>query len=158
MKICRLCKVEKSFNDFYKQDRNKDGYKTECKSCSYNQHKKYRNSGGKEKERLSEEKRKNKDPDKWRNYLYQRTYGITLTDYNTMLENQNHCCKLCGESEKVRATNKERTPRRLAIDHDHNTGKVRGLLCHQCNVVLGQYEKYKDLFPKFQEYLDSTGG
>jgi hypothetical protein len=75
-----------------------------------------------------------------------------------MLENQNHCCKLCGESEKVRAANKERTPRRLAVDHDHNTGKVRGLLCHQCNVVLGQYEKHKDLFPKFQEYLDSTGG
>lgn len=84
-------------------------------------------------------------------------YGITVEDYQAMFDSQNGVCKLCGLEETTRISRGEGI-RSLAVDHDHKTGKVRGLLCHQCNVVLGQYEKHKDLFPKFQEYLDSTGG
>lgn len=84
-------------------------------------------------------------------------YGITSENYQSMLDSQGGVCKLCGQIETAKISRGVGI-RSLAVDHDHNTGKVRGLLCHQCNVVLGQYEKYKDLFPKFQEYLDSTGG
>ena len=84
-------------------------------------------------------------------------YGITIEEYQAMLDNQGGVCKLCGLVETVKISRGEGV-RSLAVDHDHNTGKVRGLLCHQCNVVLGQYEKHKDLFPKFQEYIDATGG
>lgn len=84
-------------------------------------------------------------------------YGITVEDYQSMFDSQGGVCKLCGQEETTRISRGDGI-RSLAVDHDHNTGKVRGLLCHQCNVVLGQYEKHKDLFPKFQEYLDSTGG
>ena len=84
-------------------------------------------------------------------------YGITVEKYQTMFDSQGGVCKLCGQEETTRISRGDGI-RSLAVDHDHKTGKVRGLLCHQCNVVLGQYEKHKDLFPKFQEYLDSTGG
>ena len=84
-------------------------------------------------------------------------YGITVEEYQAMFDGQGGVCKICGKKETTRVSRGEGI-RSLAVDHDHNTGKVRGLLCHQCNVVLGQYEKHKDLFPKFQEYLDSTGG
>ena len=84
-------------------------------------------------------------------------YGITIEEYQSMFDNQGGVCKLCGMEETTKISKGDGV-RSLAVDHDHNTGKVRGLLCHQCNVVLGQYEKYKDLFPKFQEYLDQTGG
>ncbi len=84
-------------------------------------------------------------------------YGITIEEYQAMFDSQGGVCKLCGQEETTRISRGDGI-RSLAVDHDHNTGKVRGLLCYQCNVVLGQYEKHKDLFPKFQEYLDSTGG
>lgn len=84
-------------------------------------------------------------------------YGITVEEYQAMFDSQGGVCKLCGLEETTRISRGDGI-RSLAVDHDHNTGKVRGLLCHQCNVVLGQYEKHKDLFPKFQEYLDTTGG
>jgi hypothetical protein len=84
-------------------------------------------------------------------------YGITVEEYQAMFDSQGGVCKLCGQEETTRISRGDGI-RSLAVDHDHKTGKVRGLLCHQCNVVLGQYELHKDLFPKFQEYLDSTGG
>ncbi len=72
-----------------------------------------------------------------RNALCQRkcklkkNFGITLEDYDRMFAEQKGLCKICGGD----------TPnKRLAIDHDHKTGKVRGLLCLRCNTKLGWYE------------------
>lgn len=61
----------------------------------------------------------------------QSRYGITLTVYNQMLKDQGGQCLVCG------ATKGSQDRTRLFVDHDHSTGKVRGLLCHQCNVFLG---------------------
>lgn len=71
-----------------------------------------------------------------------RTYGINLLDYYTMLQKQNGGCAMCGR--------KNSSERRLAIDHCHVTGKVRGLLCIGCNTALGQYEMIKE---KAEKYL-----
>lgn len=49
-------------------------------------------------------------------------YGITREQYNQMLEDQNYCCAICGKQNN-----------NLYVDHDHETGKVRGLLCSYCN-------------------------
>ncbi len=54
-----------------------------------------------------------------------RMYGITLKEYNQMFVDQNGLCMICGETEK--------NDRGLAVDHCHETGKVRGLLCQGCN-------------------------
>jgi len=66
---------------------------------------------------------------KWRKYDLKR-YGITPEQYDEILAAQNCCCAICGIEES-------KLPRRLFVDHDHKTGKVRGLLCSNCNFVLG---------------------
>lgn len=64
---------------------------------------------------------------------FKRTYNITIADYGTMLQKQNNCCAICNTS-----INELKKP--LAIDHDHTTGKIRGLLCHICNTGLGYFK------------------
>jgi hypothetical protein len=83
-------------------------------------------------------------------------YNLTAEDYNSMLEKQNGVCALCGLPERIKIS-KGPGIRSLAVDHDHNTGKVRALLCHKCNVTLGTYEKNRDLFVKFDEYIKEHG-
>lgn len=61
-----------------------------------------------------------------------RKYGITIEEYDGILEAQEHGCAICG------GTNVD--GRRLHVDHDHITGRVRGLLCFACNSALGQFK------------------
>lgn len=66
-------------------------------------------------------------------FLYQyKRYNITKEDYENMMEEQNGKCLICG-----RKFDKIYFPQNTHIDHDHRTGKVRGLLCNNCNVILG---------------------
>ncbi len=83
-----------------------------------------------------------------RNRSYQKLYGITIEDYDRMLLAQDGKCHFCG------STSGGRGGRCFAVDHDHVTGKVRGLLCASCNVQLGWYERHKD---KVEGYLKETG-
>jgi len=71
-----------------------------------------------------------KEYDKY-HYQYKR-YNITREDYENMMEGQNGKCLICG-----RNFDKIYFPQNTHIDHDHRTGKVRGLLCNNCNVILG---------------------
>lgn len=80
-----------------------------------------------------------------RNYWLKRRYGITLDEYSRMLAEQNGVCKIC-QTEKQKA---------LHVDHDHATGRVRGLLCASCNSILGHFESA--LTSKYLEYLYGMG-
>lgn len=64
-----------------------------------------------------------------------RKYGITEHDYQRMHEKQGGLCVICGNPEKAKN-------RRLAVDHCHGTGRIRGLLCGRCNGALGWFEKF----------------
>jgi hypothetical protein len=72
-------------------------------------------------------------------------YGITLEQRDEMILNQEGRCKICGKKTS-----------KLVIDHDHVTGKVRGMLCHGCNTMLGKYETYRSMIDKFNKYLDEN--
>lgn len=85
------------------------------------------------KGKLSERKRRLK-----------RLYSITLEEYDRMLELQNGVCAICGNPPEYR---------RLGIDHDHKTGKVRGLLCGYCNGMIGRIEKNPQFVSNVIEYL-----
>ena len=65
-------------------------------------------------------------------------YGITLEDYTRMLDDQHGVCAICSQP-NVRGW-------RLSVDHNHETGEVRALLCNPCNFALAQYEKYPEEF------------
>lgn len=86
--------------------------------------------------RKSHEKNKHKHIGEARSRWLMSRYNMTENDYSVMLLNQNNKCLICGK-------NHIDTIKGLHIDHDHNTEKIRGLLCSKCNGSLGWYEKYK---------------
>lgn len=77
-----------------------------------------------------------------------RLYGMELAEYDTMLAAQGGGCAICGETEGG-----GRWKRRLHVDHDHRTGRIRGLLCHGCNVGVGHFGDRPELFFKAAQYL-----
>ncbi len=88
-----------------------------------------------EYKRKAREYKKSDKYQKWRrNDMFKKQFGITLDDYDKMLESQKGLCAICGLKETF--TMKGRT-HSLAVDHDHVTGKIRGLLCRACNQMLG---------------------
>ncbi len=82
---------------------------------------------------------------------YERVYGITLKEYLDMAEKQNFVCALCGKPNFAMGVNHTGC---LVVDHDHRSGKVRGLLCHNCNRALGLFQDDSDLMQKAVEYLN----
>lgn len=70
-----------------------------------------------------------------------RIYGLTKEDYLSMREAQEDLCLMCKRKKK------------LVIDHDHKTGKIRGLLCNRCNLFLGFLENDPSLIDKARAYL-----
>jgi len=84
------------------------------------------------------------------NAYLKRNYGIILSDYNRMFEEQNGLCKIClKKGFKLKPTQKVL----LVVDHCHKTGAVRGLLCHNCNRALGLLKDNVDTLNRCIDYL-----
>jgi len=81
---------------------------------------------------------KSNNLDKVRQYKWKARYGITPTQYTEMLHIQNHCCAICGHEETA-LHNHSKKVQKLAVDHCHITGKVRGLLCQDCNRGIAKF-------------------
>jgi len=77
-------------------------------------------------------KHRGKYKERQKNYTLMRKYGISSDEYNNFFMSQNGCCKICNRHQSE-------FKRRLAVDHDHKTSKVRGLLCHHCNAAIGHF-------------------
>ena len=75
-------------------------------------------------------------------------YGITEEQYDLMSANQNNCCAICKEKSEVN----------LSVDHCHSSGKVRGLLCKNCNLGLGYFQDNTNRINEAIEYLNKTKG
>jgi len=82
---------------------------------------------------------------RFRKQNLKHNYGLSLEDYDQMVENQNGVCAICGGINK--------SGRRLVIDHDHKTGKIRGLLCNNCNIGIGNLQEDIDILSKSIIYL-----
>jgi hypothetical protein len=113
-KICRTCKNEKPLEAF----KNSSNRCKVCLDCLDISKKKWGVSSNK------------------RNKQYLKRYNITLEQYDLMLEKQNNSCAICLTSVSELST-------RLHVDHCHLTGKVRGLLCYNCNSGLGRFKDDK---------------
>lgn len=110
----------------------------------------------KNKERLSENKKdyyqKNKQAQRNRDLLSR--YGITLEQYDIMREKQNYSCQCCGIHEnELETIYKASHHKRLFVDHCHETGKVRGLLCNACNTFIGFLETKQNLLTNALDYI-----
>lgn len=89
--------------------------------------------------------------DKSREYRLLRTYGITVEQYDAILEKQDHKCPVCERHE-------DEFPTRLAVDHDHKTGEIRGLLCRYCNHRMVGRHRDSALVRRIADYLDGGTG
>jgi nitrate/TMAO reductase-like tetraheme cytochrome c subunit len=88
---------------------------------------------------------------KGKNAYYKRVYGLTEKEYENMKENQNYRCAICNSEGFMIGSNNH--TEKLAVDHDHNTGKVRELLCHNCNRGLGLFQDNIEILETALKYL-----
>lgn len=134
LKRCTKCKDEKPLEDFYPCPTMKSGYRSACIPCS-----------------RADAKRFPKTPAQIKAGHLKHEYGLTVEDYARMHKDQNGLCAICGKVETVR--NHSHVISALAVDHDHSTGKIRGLLCSNCNKFLGCAKDSEDNLLKAVEYL-----
>jgi len=141
MKLCHACGDEKSLDEFWNNANRHDGKQTQCKGCATARRKK------KLAERVPEDdarkSRRNADSH------MRRRYGIDVDGYERMLDRQQGTCAVCRN---------KCTRDNLAIDHDHQTGAVRGLLCWRCNGALGKARDSVELLTKLIAYLENPPG
>lgn len=117
----------------------------ESNKKSYYKHREKRLANQRSKRKLGLLKNYYKlNPDKYKNRMLYINFGITGEEYNNLLSAQNSLCAICNKPEKVK---------RLAVDHNHESLKIRGLLCQKCNRGLGMFNDSKDLLAKAIHYL-----
>lgn len=171
-KYCSGCKTTKPINRFYKRRGRPCGYAAKCKDCRNQYHANYIKTP-KGQYSLKESSRKywlkygkeySKDPakraiknaavakyhksekgiQKRRDHHLRSKYGITIAEYNAIFESQNKSCAICG----YQGENKN-----FHLDHNHQTGKVRGILCNPCNGALGLMRDNIETLEKAIQYL-----
>ncbi len=123
-KSCSTCKNMKDLDKFEVDLRYKSGHRSQCAECRYT------TKSAKDAKLAGHLKRK---------------YGVTLEEYEAKLAEQNGLCAICNREEtRITRPNAKKyfngEAPRLSLDHDHATGKVRGLLCYKCNIGIGQLQ------------------
>lgn len=96
--------------------------------------------------------RQHANPSMERERHYQRKYGISIAQYEEKLKEQNFVCAICGQFETSISVNSG-TVKKLAVDHNHKTGKTRELLCWRCNGTIGKIDEDLGLLKKIENYL-----
>lgn len=120
--------------EFFHRDTNdKSGLCSQCKKCKNEQKRQYR-QGNHEKVRQSDHKYYRQNRGKCRNTQRDRRYGLIPGQYDQMFERQKGLCAICGLPEVAKQKNGVVD---LSVDHNHGTGKIRGLLCAKCNTAIG---------------------
>jgi len=103
----------------------------------------------------NEAKSRKANPDRhWARRLKYK-YGISLADYNRLLQMQKEACAICGRSSNYDSRWGTRM-RKLRVDHCHETGLVRGLLCQKCNMGISYFERNSDWLKAATEYLSQS--
>lgn len=166
MKTCSKCEQSKSLDSFSIGKQSKDGLYPYCKDCCKIVQKQYRSSDEvKKRIKLTVRQREDRRNELNKKYYNERTpeskarradkqlkshlkraYGITVEDYNNMLDKQEGKCDICKIHQNA-------LPKRLAVDHCHVTGKVRSLLCTSCNTTLGHTKEDLNILESLINYI-----
>ena len=145
-KRCSKCHAQKNPDQFHKNRCNADGLANRCRPCNLEGNAEYR------KRPENQARRKITRGTGTTNGggldYYEKLYGINKSQFDALNDQQGGLCAICGLPEIIRT--------RLACDHDHLNGQVRGLLCHQCNVGLGSFKDDPTRLNSAIDYLNRT--
>ena len=130
MKTCSGCNSEKDLSFFVKSKVHRDGYHGVCKPCRNEQRR----------------GRRNVTPEQNRDYNLKRNYGLYQCDIDEILAFQGYRCAICHVHE-------DDGDGRLFVDHCHETGEVRGMLCNSCNSLLGHARDSEKILQEATNYL-----
>jgi len=163
-KTCRLCGEDKPVDEFHRASGTRDGRRGECKQCfrqlwkSRYEADPERRSRAVARAKAWQERNPEKHAEIQRRYVesgrkalsvrrahLKRKYGLTLADYEAMLLAQGGGCAICGAPPPDGQS--------LHVDHDHDSGAVRGLLCFTCNAGIGMFDHDIDLLSAAVAYL-----
>lgn len=151
-KPCSKCKQIKTASEFHKNAQSVSGLTSACKQCEALRSRAYKNTpAGRESNRRRTKRWAERHPDRARNALLKWNYGITIEEYARLEESQGGVCAICKNPERHVRNGK---PVKLAVDHNHTTGAVRGLLCVLCNTLLGKIEADTDRFMQLLDYMN----
>jgi hypothetical protein len=147
--------------DFYRAPGMRDGRRGDCKACNLAAKKRRydadpskvvravqawrRENPERFREYQAEYRSRPENKRKMRDLYYRRTFGITADDFDRMLAEQSGACAICGERPEVEA--------RMHVDHEHATGRIRGILCSRCNHAIGLLREDVALFERAVRYL-----
>ena len=158
---CKTCNKTKPLDKFYiRKSRGKEYYQLRCKSCTkqlHNTPERYRKiyewkkrNPEKSKEYFRRSRIKRQENGKMRETRLKAIYNIDESQYQDILKNQDNRCYFCGiEAEEYM----EVKGRHLAVDHDHQTNVIRGILCYKCNVRMSFVDEFG--LPRIAEYLNT---
>jgi 5-methylcytosine-specific restriction endonuclease McrA len=135
-------------------DYNKNYYEANKPRLLAHQHAYYQRTKAARKEQAKTYRGKN--PDAIRDRRLQRYYGITSADYDLLYDVQGGLCAVCRRPDTSKA--RRATPEQLAVDHNHDTGEVRGLLCTNCNLALGHLQDDPLRIAALLEYVEQRNG
>ena len=147
-KICTSCKKHKPIACFGQHKITNDGLSYVCNECRSIESAEYRRLNPEKVKVRNATNRKKYNRDQTGDILKHR-YGITIEDYDGMYIEQGGRCAICGNHQS-------KMNRRLSVDHCHETGKVRGLLCINCNAGLGNYRDNLALLENAVKYLKTN--
>ncbi len=137
MLLCTKCGETKPISDFYKESGIARGYRYACKECESPRFKKYVDKPG-----IREKRNKTR-----RAWNRARLYNFPAELYELRLQEQGNTCAICG-------TNTPGGKGEFHADHDHETNQPRGVLCHNCNVALGNFQDNPEILRAAIEYLE----
>lgn len=153
--FCKTCDESKSLDEFPPDNRMAIGVSSTCRSCT--------NLKAKHKPSRSPEARKLEYDSLNKDLLFRQSrekllasYGLSVSDYDRMLAEQGGVCAICGRPEN-RTHHVTGRAFNLSVDHDHETGKVRGLLCTRCNKAVGALGDSHESIQRVVEYLKPWG-
>jgi hypothetical protein len=163
MKRCKVCGEDKPLDDFYRANGMRDGRRNDCKACN-NAAKRARTAANPEANRERVKRWRVENPDRYREAQrrnkrsvsgrrrerdghLRRKFGITIEQYEEMLEAQGGRCAICGREPHPTIS--------LHVDHDHVRGHLRGLICFDCNAGLGKFRDRRRLLAAAMAYLDA---
>ena len=146
MKICSLCKKEKDLTEFSKNVSRKSGLCERCKTCSSSITKAWYKDN-KVRHNLWRENNIDLCKTHHKKSNLKINFGLTIEDYNAILICQDYKCLICDKTP-------EENGRALPVDHNHETGDIRGLLCDCCNRGIGLLKDNPETLRKAAKYLE----